>query len=415
MDNMQKEIDDLKAKISSLEKQSKALISVNNVDLLKSNPDLFFFLTASDEDILYVMIPNSMLFIFQKRGLHKASKFMNDYFSTISRHKDWKCMYGILSENCELYKEHAKTFNKNTLLYKYVNRHGLINCSVITEDRKGLYIENHYLGTQNYEPDNGIIYANQEKRKILSGITVEEYIQNKSPLETRIILRNMYDSMFAQYPASDGSNDKVSGILLDLHTRNVIVNNDGFHYIDKDVVYNTDLDKSLVLFRRLGNNQLYRDLLKYYKLKDNSAKYDTYPLNNMNSAAMRKAKTANADIFAKYLTAKGLEEHESFDVKLNIVDADIPDYILSNVDAKWYEKQYPDFKKDLTFGDNAAYHYMTIGWKKGYNPSPDFDGNQYLKDYPDVIRSKANPLQHYITHGKKEGRKVVKVKKSSAA
>ena len=88
---MQKEIDDLKAKVAVLEKQNKSLISINNVDLLKNNPDLFFLLTAADEDILYVLIPNSMLFVFQKKGLHKASKFMNDYFSTISRHKDWKC------------------------------------------------------------------------------------------------------------------------------------------------------------------------------------------------------------------------------------------------------------------------------------------------------------------------------------
>ena len=410
MDNLQKEIDELKTKISSLEKQNMALISINNVDLLKNNPDLFFLLTASDEDILYVLIPNSMLFIFQKKGLHKASKFMNDYFSTISRHKDWKCKYGILSENCELYKEHVQSFKKDALLYKYVNRHGLINRSLITEDRSGLYIENQYLGTENYKADNGIIYDNQKKRKILEGITVEEYIQNKSPIETRVIMRNMYDSIFAQYPASDGSKDKVSGILLDLHTRNVIINKDGFHYIDKDVIYDKDLDKSLVLFRRLGNNQLYKDLLGYYKLKDMSANYTSYPLNNMNSDAMKKAKIANAELFAKYLTADGLEEHDAFDIKLNVDDADIPAEILSYIDAKWYEKQYPDFKKDTACGNNAAYHYMTIGWKKGYNPSPNFDNNQYLKDYPDVIRSKANPLQHYITHGKKEGRKVTKVK-----
>lgn len=411
MENMQKEIDDLKAKVAVLEKQNKSLISINNVDLLKNNPDLFFLLTAGDEDILYVLIPNSMLFVFQKKGLHKASKFMNDYFSTISRHKDWKCKYGVLSENCELYKELAPSFKKDALLYKYVNRHGLINRSLITEGRGGLYIENEYLGTQNYEPDNGIIYANQEKRKILEGITVEEYIQHKSPLEIRVILRNMYDSMFAQYPASDGSKDKVSGVLLDLHTRNVIINKEGFHYIDKDVIYDADLDKSLVLFRRLGNNQLYRDLLEYYELKDNSADYDSYPLNKMNSAAMKKAKTANADIFARYLTSNGLEEHKAFEINLNVEDADIPKDMRSHIDAKWYEEQYPDFKKDVECGKNAAYHYMTIGWKKGYNPSPDFDGNQYLKDYPDVIKSKANPLQHYLSHGKEEGRKVVKVKK----
>ena len=410
MENMQKEIEDLKAKVAVLEKQNDSLISISNMDLLKNNPDLFFLLTAADEDILYVLIPNSMLFVFQKKGLHRASKFMNDYFSTISRHKDWECKYGVLNENCELYKELAPSFKENALVYKYVNRHGLINRSLITDDENGLYVENEYLGMQNYRPDNGVIYANQEKRKILDGITVEEYIQHKSSLETRVILRNMYDSMFAQYPASDGSKDKVSGVLLDLHTRNVIVNNDGFHFIDKDVIYGSDLDKSLVLLRRLGNNKLYKDLLAYYKLKDKSAEYDSYPLNNMNSAAMKKAKYANAELFAKYLTGDGLEEYKGFEIKLTVDDTDIPEDIRSHIDVKWYEKMYPDFKKDNMCGGNASYHYMTIGWKKGYNPSPDFDGNQYLKDYPDVMKSKTNPLQHYLSHGKKEGRKAVKVK-----
>jgi len=155
---------------------------------------------------------------------------------------------------------------------------------------------------------------------------------------------------------------------------------------------------------------LYKDLLGYYKLKDMSANYASYPLNNMNNEDMRKAKVANAELFAKYLTTSGLEEHKSYTVNITVEDADIPADIRANVDAKWYEKQYPDFKDDKMCGNNAAYHYMTIGWKKGYNPSPNFDGNQYLKDYPDVIRSKANPLQHYLTHGKKEGRKAVKVK-----
>ena len=75
--------------------------------------------------------------------------------------------------------------------------------------------------------------------------------------------------------------------------------------------------------------------------------------------------------------------------------------ITKYVDEKWYLKHYPDYKKEA---DTAFDHYMTIGWKKGYNPSAKFDTNFYLNTYPDIAKVNINPLLHYIQHGKKEGR-----------
>ncbi|NMC58674.1 MAG: hypothetical protein GYA51_04700 [Candidatus Methanofastidiosa archaeon] len=49
-------------------------------------------------------------------------------------------------------------------------------------------------------------------------------------------------------------------------------------------------------------------------------------------------------------------------------------------------------------------HYIYHGWKEKRTPSTKFDGNYYLKRYPDVRESKINPLVHYVLHGKKEGR-----------
>ena len=65
-------------------------------------------------------------------------------------------------------------------------------------------------------------------------------------------------------------------------------------------------------------------------------------------------------------------------------------------DEKWYEKEYQISK-------NAAKDYVKTGWKKGRNPSLNFDGNQYLKDYPEV--KELCPLVHYLTQGRKEGRR----------
>ena len=52
---------------------------------------------------------------------------------------------------------------------------------------------------------------------------------------------------------------------------------------------------------------------------------------------------------------------------------------------------------------------MKYGWKKGYNPSPDFDTEAYLAHYANVKKENMNPLYHYVKHGKKEGRAIFKV------
>lgn len=64
---------------------------------------------------------------------------------------------------------------------------------------------------------------------------------------------------------------------------------------------------------------------------------------------------------------------------------------------------------------SPAEHYLTQGWEKGYNPSPHFSTNEYLKTYPDVAAAGVNPLLHYINSGKKEGRKAFPVENNKIA
>ena len=68
---------------------------------------------------------------------------------------------------------------------------------------------------------------------------------------------------------------------------------------------------------------------------------------------------------------------------------------------KWYLKQYPDVKNS---GTDPIEHYLTVGWKQGYNPSPKFDGGAYIDDYQDVADADKNPLLHYLQYGKEENR-----------
>lgn len=75
-------------------------------------------------------------------------------------------------------------------------------------------------------------------------------------------------------------------------------------------------------------------------------------------------------------------------------------------DAGYYTKQYAKFLNGCA---DPLEHYMTKGYKLGYNPSADFDNDFYLYSYPDIRIADVNPLQHYIIHGKREGRRISKV------
>ena len=72
-------------------------------------------------------------------------------------------------------------------------------------------------------------------------------------------------------------------------------------------------------------------------------------------------------------------------------------------DKKWYEQHYPE---SLEYPGDSYTHYINIGWKKGYDPSPYFSTEQYLKKNPDVKNSGECPLIHYLNDGEKEGRVV---------
>lgn len=88
--------------------------------------------------------------------------------------------------------------------------------------------------------------------------------------------------------------------------------------------------------------------------------------------------------------------------------SDIEKFISNSsfFDSNWYQNELvkrgiccQDKRRDQLFC-----HYLEIGWKKGINPSCQFDGERYLKDYPDIKEAGINPLIHYELYGKKEGR-----------
>jgi len=70
-------------------------------------------------------------------------------------------------------------------------------------------------------------------------------------------------------------------------------------------------------------------------------------------------------------------------------------------DGKWYLDRYPDVMKAKL---DPLDHYVTEGAYEGRDPNPFFDGAWYLSTNPDVASAHINPLVHYVRHGFKEGR-----------
>lgn len=67
-------------------------------------------------------------------------------------------------------------------------------------------------------------------------------------------------------------------------------------------------------------------------------------------------------------------------------------------DEAWYRKTYR-----IDSETDAAAHYLTEGYTKGWNPSQYFSTETYFLKYPDVRWGGTNPLLHYEIVGHREG------------
>ncbi len=70
-------------------------------------------------------------------------------------------------------------------------------------------------------------------------------------------------------------------------------------------------------------------------------------------------------------------------------------------DAGYYLRQNPDV---AAAGADPYQHFMYYGWREGRDPSLLFSVSKYLAANPDVGRAALNPLIHYELYGQAEGR-----------
>jgi hypothetical protein len=64
-------------------------------------------------------------------------------------------------------------------------------------------------------------------------------------------------------------------------------------------------------------------------------------------------------------------------------------------DCHFYLKSYPDVAKSKY---NPLIHYMRSGWREGRNPTASFKTGDYLLSHPEVVFSGQNPFAHYIAN-----------------
>ena len=369
--------------------------------------ELFF---AIGEEGLYYIQSKGSLFIFKREGLLNNYKFLSIFmYSHVCNGLEWK--FGRLDETSILYQEHYEAFNKDAILYKYIHHLGLIARTVISKDDKNnkLFMESDFLGLENYKESKNslLLYQNQKKREIYEGVSLGEYLQDKSYIEEITTYRYVLDYLFSHY--SSGSN-KVSGKLLDCHRGNIIINSSGIFPIDQEIIYKVPIDKNMLIYRLCSH--LYDHFVKYYKLPSIPAsQYKNYPTDQQKTENMVLAHQKNHHLFTKYFGEIGLKSRKSIKLPVTPIKEDCPENIVSMIDASYYIKEYPSYIMDKL---PPEIHYMQIGWKRGYNPSDKFDTNQYLEDNPDVARSGINPLEHYVLYGKKEGRKITSPKMRKA-
>jgi glycosyltransferase involved in cell wall biosynthesis len=65
---------------------------------------------------------------------------------------------------------------------------------------------------------------------------------------------------------------------------------------------------------------------------------------------------------------------------------------------------YLDTYKDIAAGKiDPLDHFIDHGWREGRRPNPNFDLEWYADQCPDVLKAGINPVVHYIDHGKAGG------------
>ena len=266
----------IKFKFSNLKNElSKESFNVNknNVQILYS------YLQNCEDDDLFCLRTNNVIYILSKGCLKLDFKFFQNYI--ISPGFTLNILEIIkLDKTSILYKEHSERIKNSEFLWKYIERYYYIGHSFISEDKNTneIYINSSYIKEKNQVKS---IYKIQHvpattKRKYIKGITVGEYIKNKTFKEKFLIIDKLLNYIFSTYK-DEQNPEKVSGNLIDCHLYNFLIGEDGlFHFIDFDLKCTESLDRNYCIYFMLYkyDKDLYNKFLSEYRYKDRHKYYE---------------------------------------------------------------------------------------------------------------------------------------------
>ncbi len=240
---------------------------------------LYVYLNNCAEDDLFCLRTGHLLFIISKGCLKLDYKFFKDYIITQNMAANI-FEFIQLDKNSILYKEHISRLEQGELLWKYAERYYYIANTFISEDKntKEIYINSSYVTEKNMKKSSYKIQHIPQitKRKYIKGITVKDYIKDKTNREKILIIDKLLNYIFSTYKAADNP-QKVSGELFDCHLCNFLICEDGqFHFIDFDLKCTESLDRAFCVYFMLYKDYpgLYQKILKKYNLPDKHTYYE---------------------------------------------------------------------------------------------------------------------------------------------
>ena len=79
--------------------------------------------------------------------------------------------------------------------------------------------------------------------------------------------------------------------------------------------------------------------------------------------------------------------------------------IESELDPGLYRAGFPEGEAPI----DPILHYLAAGWLEGRDPAPAFSTRHYLAMHDDVRRAGVNPFVHFVTQGRREGRRATPI------
>ena len=239
---------------------------------------LYAHLQNSNEDDLFCLRTHYLTFILHKNCLKLDYKFFQDYI--IQQGLSRNILEFIKLDNASfLYQEHINRVKNGEFLWKYVERYYYISHSFISEDKKTgeIYINSSYIKEKDMKKSSYKIQhiPRISKRKYIKGITVGDYIQDKSKAEKFIVVDKLLNYIFSAYRDKENP-QKVTGELFDCHLNNFLIAEDGlFHFVDFDLKCTESLDRGYCIYFMLYKYdlELYEKMLKRYRLPDKHKYY----------------------------------------------------------------------------------------------------------------------------------------------